>query len=402
MRRPLNAALALVFSLVVTLAPREARAIALDEAITQYLARSPQVQGQKTLLTISENDRWRRFLVREPELQVSTADDNSEYSYGVSLTTPFPGKTFSDFGMDRTRAGANRLELWSKKNDAARLVAQTFMDCASNRALVDLQRKAVDDFATLARSLRTLYESGHSTQAEKIGAELQMRQASADLQASMNHSEVLCQKWHDLFGGEASADEVPADLQPETLLALGEQTADQARAKAAIEVAQATYDHRWWAIAPDVTWSATRNHYAFLPASPNGRGWTTTFGVSLTFPLLFPFSESVEARRAGAQATVDRNAAEIQRLNADADQMDAAKEFTRSQKRLKELHDSDIPLAEALVESTYAAYKIGKLGYAELILSRKTLLDLKTQEIQLRVAAVGARLRCLQSCQVKL
>jgi ribosomal protein L20 len=64
-----------------------------------------------------------------------------------------------------------------------------------------------------------------------------------------------------------------------------------------------------------------------------------------------------------------------------------------------EIREKDIPLATALVESTYSAYKAGKLGFAELVLSRKTLSDLRLQDIQLRSAIVQNHLKCLNQCE---
>lgn len=100
-----------------------------------------------------------------------------------------------------------------------------------------------------------------------------------------------------------------------------------------------------------------------------------------------------------SQAQMDQNSAETQKIAADSDQLIAAKEYIRSRTRLKELRLKDLALAEALVESTYSAYRSGKLGYAELVLSRKTLSDIRNQDIQLRLSIINAHLRCLNNCE---
>jgi outer membrane protein TolC len=267
---------------------------------------------------------------------------------------------------------------------------------------MELQKDAVTDFETLAGSLQTLYEAGHSTQAEKIGAQLQFRQASADLETLQSHSEESCRKWFALIGPEKAEmipDGIPDDLKPNTLAVIGASTSDQARGEAQFKLAETSAKLRWWNQAPDITWAVNRNHYLYSPASPSGRDWTTSFTVGVTLPLLFPFSESIEAKRTLEQATIDQTTAQIQIVSATVDRQGGALEYQRAQRRLKVLRDRDIPLAEALVESTYAAYKSGKLGYAELILSRKTYLDLKTQEINLRGTSVQSRLRCLDTCE---
>jgi hypothetical protein len=55
-------------------------------------------------------------------------------------------------------------------------------------------------------------------------------------------------------------------------------------------------------------------------------------------------------------------------------------------------------MAEALMQSTLSSYKTGQLGFAELVLARKTLSDLRIQEVQMRGSVLLARLRCLDRC----
>ena len=112
-------------------------------------------------------------------------------------------------------------------------------------------------------------------------------------------------------------------------------------------------------------------------------------------PVLYPFSEKKELERQHAQADLDRAVAESQRLAAERDRDDAFREYVRSKSRLEELRSKDLPYAEALMESTFSAYKSGKLGIAELVLARKTLMDLRAQDIQLRGEIISAHLRCL-------
>src|SRR5262249_17736934 len=82
-----------------------------------------------------------------------------------------------------------------------------------------------------------------------------------------------------------------------------------------------------------------------------------------------------------------------------SDKRDGAREYRRTSRRLKELQSRDLSLAQALVESTLSAYRAGKLGFAELVLARKTLADLTVQEIQLRGNKILAHLRCLKACE---
>jgi outer membrane protein TolC len=58
-------------------------------------------------------------------------------------------------------------------------------------------------------------------------------------------------------------------------------------------------------------------------------------------------------------------------------------------------------MAETMVDSTLANYKAGKLGFSELILARRTWLDLKKEEVSLKQSLLNARLVCLTSCETE-
>jgi outer membrane protein TolC len=377
-----------------------ALALSLDEAIQSSVQESRYVKAQEVSADIAANDRWRRFLVKEPSFQYTNADDHTEESYGFNLVTSFPGKAFAFMEMDRAKARNEKAEVLAKRQDLAKLIAGAYLDCASGLALLEIQKMALADFETMYRSLSAMYESGHASQAERIGSDLQIRQTRSDVRAATDKTDVACKKWHELIGDNKSMpDKIPPDLSTETIRLLGEASADRTRGEAALKIANVGEDLRWWSQAPDLTWSVQQNHYNFLPGSPSGKEYTYTYGVSVTIPIFFLFDESVEAKRARAQAAFDRHAAEVAILNSKSDEEDAAKEFQRDKTRLEELKSKDIALAEALVETTFAAYKTGKLGFAELLLSRKTLSDLRTEEVQLKVAAVQARLKCLARCE---
>lgn len=382
------------------------KATSLTELIKEVWASSDILRAQGIAADLASRDRWRRFLINEPQFTYTAYDNRAAVSYGLALTTGFPGKDFFLIGLDRAKSDVQQAELRAKKYELTKLVVSAYTDCAAATAGVELQKTTTADIETLARTLKTLYETGHSTQAEKIGAELQARQANHDLVAAEDKEKVLCNRFKKQLSTSAphvewdsqNAVKLDDDLDASIVQALGTHAADGDRAIVGIELAEATRSTAWWQQAPDVTVSASRNNYLTPGASPNSQIWTTTFSLSVTLPLLFPFEEGTEARRTRAQATIDRMSSELQLVASDADQRDGAHEYQRDLKRLHELRSKDLALAEALMDSTFSAYRTGKLGYSELILARRTLTDLKNQEIQLRVALVNAHLRCLNNC----
>jgi len=377
--------------------------MSLDAAIAASIGSSQYVKAQEDMASLAGNDRWRRFIFREPQFSYTNSDSINEESWGLSLATPFPGRAFAATELDRVNSEKEHAEIDAKRQDQAKLIADSYLECASSRALLEIQKVALRDLETVAHSLSAMYESGHASQAERIGAELQVRQTHADLVVLENKSVTSCHKWRALMGKQDDPnvvpDGVPDDLKPETVKALGSAPAAEARSRAALAVANANDSLRWWNQAPDIQWSYARNHYLYLPGSPTGKEWTTTVGVAVTVPIFWFFAESIEAQRARAQAQIDRHNAEVDSVNARDTRVAAAQEFMRDKDRIRELREKDLALAEALVQSTLAAYRVGKLGFAELMMSRKTLSDLRAQEVQLQTAVIQARLQCLSQCE---
>lgn len=387
----------LFFSLVVA---TSGQALTLSEAVHKRWQTSPSLSGQQDQVAIASHDRWRRFVPNEPQFNYTNTDDGTGESYGLSLTVPIPIKPFALSELDGARAAVQRAELRAKRHELARDTIQAYVDCAIAMAAVRQQELSITDNETLARSLRARYEAGTATQAENIGMELQIRQMRADVETTRDHSVVACRKSAQLLGepAEQLTYELPRDLEQDLVNELGEETPDEARAVAALRLAKANRSAAWWSQLPDITFSATRNHYSYLPGSPSGKELTWTYGAAVTLPLLFFTHETVEGSRGASQAEIDRGTAEAQLIGARSDREDARREYRRDQTRLDELQRKDLPMAEALRESTLSAYRTGKLGFAEIVFARKTLADLQASVLQLRSALINAHLRCLNTC----
>ena len=378
----------------------------LEKAIHEAWSNSPQIRGQMVLEDLAKSDVRKRFLLNEPTAQFTNTDDNSGNSFGLSLVTSFPGKAFALHKLDVAKANGQKLETFAKRHELAKLVAQAYTDCASAQDSYKLQQLTSADLAAVAGTLKTLYETGHATQAEKIGGELSARSSANDMLTAANKQRVACAKLRAVYSNLGIEDQdamnvatLPDDIDGTLVNELDGGTSDQARAEAALQLADASGKTAVWTQAPDLTFSVARNHYLLSSASPAGKDWTTTFGVSVTLPIFFLFSENSEIKRAKAQARIDRNVAELSKISADSDLMDAREEYQRAKSRLHVLRSEDLSLAEVLVESTYSAYRAGKLGYAELVLSRKTLTDLRNEDIQLRVSLINSHLKCLNHCE---
>jgi outer membrane protein TolC len=388
--------------LIASLWPVYAQAMSLTEAIQYSWNVAPllhqQLEADQRLYEVSKIEKAQRLLPNEPQVFYGNTDDRTSELYGVSDTIGFPGKALAFMRQDRIKSENAHSEWEAKRFEVTQVVVQTYLDSAVALATVDQQKRNISDAETLASSLRARYEAGLATQAEVIGSDLQIRQQRADLAAAQDKAKVSIAKLKKLLNltSDPSPLELPDDLEADVISRLGSRTADERRAQSAAALAESTRRLSWWSQAPDLSLSAQRNRYDYLPGSPSGRLYTYSYTVGITAPIFFPFYEWTAAKRQREQARLDEQTARLQLLSAESDRQGAVQEYERSRGRLKEIREKDLPLAEALMESTFSAYRSGKLGYAELTLARKTLNDLRAQDIQLRSSSISAHLRCLE------
>jgi len=381
--------------------PTQASAMTLTEAIQHAWQAAPlfheQLLADQRLYGITKVERWQRLLPNEPQFLYGTTDDRTDVIYGVSETVGFPGKALAFIRQDRIKEENARAEWDAKRYEVTQAVVQAYLDSAVALATVEQQKRNIQDAETLAASLKARYEAGLAAQAEVIGSDLQIRQQRADMAAAENQAKVSMTKLKRLLSLESDPAplELPDDLDAAVLHQLGQRTADEHRALGAAALAESSGKLAWWAQAPDLSLSAQRNNYDYLPGSPSGKVVAYNYMVGITAPILFPFYEWTAARRQREQSRLDEQAARLQFASAESDREQSQREYARTRARLKEIRDKDLPLAEALMESTFSAYRTGKLGYAELTLARKTLNDLRAQDIQLRGSIISAHLRCL-------
>jgi outer membrane protein TolC len=371
--------------------------LTLREAIERMWRDSPITRELEAQVTLAEKDVWRRFLPNEPQISYQEDESDRSKEYGLSLTMGFPGKAFVYAKVDRAALRKQKVELVARKQELAVLVTRAYVECAAAQATIQIREKALGDIETF---LQTLKARRGVTQSERLSLELETRQVRRDLLESRDQREVGCKKFVDIVhGGEKEIPplSLPDDLDRLILGEMGSANADELRAGAAIDYASATYSVASWSQMPDLVLSYGRKT---LPAADgSGSPFYNVYGISLTLPLFYPFHESVESRRAKSQAILDRSSAELEKVQIGADRLEAAKTFVRNRNILRDIRSKDLPTGQALLESSYSAYRAGQLGYAEMALSRKTLTDLRLKDVELRSLILNARLKCLDVCE---
>jgi outer membrane protein TolC len=383
-------------------------ASALEDIILSSWSNDPLVLSQESKIKAAELDKFARFLPNNPTVSFTDSDNHSWRTYGVSLVVGIPGKAFALHKVDTEVVRAENSELAAKKIELANYVLTHYGSCASNKELISILSEAVTELATLKGAITARYEMGQSTQAERIGIELQYRQANIEYNTLKDQARVACEKLKEIVAEKKLPETIladttlPEDLSESLLSQLGSKSMDLIRSENEKRVSLAQADTAFWNAAPEFTFSYYRNYYNKLVASPIiPVQWTNTFMVSMNIPLLFPFYERSEIMRAQAENRIASQRAAMRIVQSEKSVEDASHQFLRNKKIFEKLLAHDLPMAETMVDSTLAAYKQGKLGFSELILAKRTWLDLKKEEVNLKLSMLNARLICLSSCERK-
>lgn len=387
-------------ALSVFCAASTARALSYADYVKAVWSSSAQLRGRADQRTIAENDRWRRFVPNEPQAFYIAQDNGGWQQLGFILTTPFPGKSFLLMGADAANARAADHELAATKLDLTKAATDAYFECAAMRQTLELHRKNLEDLRTFSRMLDRLYERGESTQAETLAAALQMRNLESELSILEGKEAPVCTKLRAFESSMEPTDlELPRDVPGELLAELGDESSDLRRSRGAIEATTAQIRVSQWKPFPDLQLSAFENRYFVKGSSPVNKPLTYSLQLNVTIPLFFLFDEVPAARREIAEATVQRDQAEIQSRLASSAMRQASAEFRAVSRRIEVLEKNDIPLAEAMMQSSFSSYRAGKLGFAELMLSRRLFSELRDQRVQLYGNRLQLRLKCLRTCE---
>ncbi len=386
----------------------QASSPALDKIIIAGWQSDPLLHAQENKIKAAEIDRFARFLPNNPIISYANSDNRSWKTYGVSLQLGLPGKAFALSSVDREILRAEERELVAKKIELASFIADRYSACASTRAQEEILKTAVEELQTLKDIFTARYEMGQSTQAERIGIELQHRQARIEYESLKDQSVVACKKLtsyleeRNLDASIVSTIEPAEDLSEEILSSLGSTSMDVIRAEGEMRVSEQQREVAFWKTMPELTVSYYRNYYNKVVASPIiPVQWTNTWVVGVEIPLLYPFYERSQILHEKAEATIRERRAAMRKIEAERTIDDAANTFRRSMDILKKLRAHDLPMAETMLDSTLAAYKQGKLGFSELILAKRTWLDLRKEEVNLKASLLNSRLVCLNACERK-
>ncbi len=371
--------------------------LTLEQAIHAVWDNSIQLKVQKSLAGIYSDDTWRRWIPQEPTLSWTDNYSDTYWTWGLSLTYPFPVKSAFMSQLDSAMAESQRWEYTAQKYDLAVSITQAYMAGATAQAMMYFEKQNVQDLETITDAIRNQYVHGQSNQVNKISAELQLTAAQRDLKTAEDQLENAVELYSRLMGipkDQVTGFVLPEDLPSSIIDELGHKTSAQLRDRYNEDVGEATRATGFWNQFPDPTFSVSKDYYPApnYPDSPTGLPNDYNFAISFTIPILFPFREMAEAQRSENQGT---DAREMSRFNVVQDnlaQEAGAQDYLRSKSRFNQLHSRDLLLAQTMMEAALEAYKRGQFEFTALMLAHQTYAAVKTEDIQIRAEIVNARL----------
>ena len=379
----------------------------LENVIRTSWDKDSFIKAQENKISAADLDRYARFIPNNPNLSYSDADNSSWRIYGGTLDVGIPGKAFALKKLDDVRLRVEQNELFAKKNELAQFILDRYSECASGQEMIKVLSEATSELETLAKTLTARYEIGQTTQAERIGMELQLRQAKIEYNNIQDRTSAACEKFGEVLskydmGVNVDNLTLPDDISPSIVTQIGNRSIDYIRSLNTVQLSEVQYKTAVWDVMPNINLGFYRQYYNEVVASPIiPVKWTTTYTVNITVPIFYPFFNGNDLRKIRAENTIAERRAEMQRLESELDMQKASKLFRRNKLILKKLRDHDLPMAETMVDSTFANYKAGKLGFSELILAKRTWLDLKKEEVTLKQTILNSRLVCLNQCEAE-
>lgn len=343
-------------------------------------------------------DRVRKWLPRAPEVNYWNNDSNTWKAWSISTSVPYP-KAFLRNSVDASEKSLRQAEARSNKQDQFRKTLGIFLDCAIPSELENLMRSAMEDQEGVARTLDSLYSYGKVPQSDRVSAQLTLRQLEAQVKMYEAQSRASCERWEDWAGIPNDTEDpakVPEDLDNVFLKKVGLES-DHFRDVTQKKLVSISIGREklWTKFVPeiDVMWSKN-NYFDLVNSGGPPHKYTTSWSVGLTLPLAFP-----DYKREKAELGLSQMQAEMEKTEAEKNWEQAKDDWKRITWRLNQIWKSDSAVTDVLVESTLSSYRNGKSGFAELALARRTRLDLKIEEIQLKAERLVAKSTCLTECE---
>lgn len=389
--------LSLLLSCSVLAAPKS-----LEEVLTMRLNKASEFTND--LNTVASRNRVRAWLPTSPEVSYASNDNHSWRAWTVSTSIPFPLKSLYRDSVEL----ANRKYLQAKnsftRQELMRETIEIYLECSVPTEMALLLEQAAGDQKVVSTISNSLYATGSVPQTDRVTAELLVRQLEAQVRMQKDQAHNACLRWEKWADEDNIEDDpgyrVPDDLADKVLVDLNLDS-DRYRDLTNLKLLNLTMEKEklWSKFIPDFDFTWARNNYFDLIQSGGPPvKYTYNWSVGIKIPINFPFFDNTDFREQRAELGLSKMQAELEKNDSDKKWLEAKSDWKRATTRLRQIWGKDFALSEVLLESSLASYRAGKVGFADLVLSRRAKLDLKIEEVQLKAQRMMAKTVCLTEC----
>lgn len=375
---------------------------ALEKVIVSKLSGSSEHVGD--LKQVADRERVRSWLPDAPTVTYSMGDNQTWKAWTVSTSLPIPVKSLYRDSYTAASGKLMKAEANQSKQEMLREAVETYLECFMPREMITLLGEALRDQNIMTSVSSSLYATGAIPQADRVASELQLRQLEAQVNAQNDLMSTGCARW-TRWGGEITDENessLVSTISNEALRDLD--LVIDARKDVVIrkfETVSLDKKNLWSKYIPDLELSYSKNNYFDLYRSGGPPvKYTDSWSVGIKLPFAFPFYDNSDYKRESAELGIAKMKLEFEKTETLKTWELAKKDWKRTLNRLTEIEGKDLALAEAFVESALASYRQGKVGLAELALARRTKLDLKIEQVNLKAQKLIAKTVCLTECEL--
>lgn len=385
--------------------PQHYEALALDLGLPGFssliriaLERRPEIQQRRFLVDAARGDALQASLYPNPMLAYVADEIGAEGSAGqqgveIAQTIPTGGKLARAAELFQRVGDLRALQIelarWNVSRDVASALLEYIATVAEERLaneLVELARQQVE-------AVRTLVENGAATRPELLQAEIEYRQATAELEAARVRVQQARQVLAATVGVEDDAlptislpDGLPLhvpDYDVETVrravfsespaMQLAEAVVHIARARVQLEIARAY---------PDVVLSGG----AAYDDSSDDAIASASFGVPLrVFDRNQGAIAASRARLAAAETLKQNVALQLKRSFAKK-----WAEYVAAREQARRYEVEIVAQAEENLRLAKEAYTRGQVDFLRLLVAQRTLFNVRRELLRLQVEALRA------------
>jgi outer membrane protein, heavy metal efflux system len=373
--------------------PPPAPTLHLEALLAEARAHNPELQAASYRATGAEASASAAGTLEAPRFMVQLWNAPADFSnvpvmFQLSQGIPLGGKLGLRRKVAETEASAARAEVNGQARAVEAEVARAFFDVYRAERTTQVDTALASTLGAVERAAEARLRSGRGEQAEVLKAQAAQLELEEDLEVAAEEEHgararlrALLDRTSDVEG-TTTVPRLLETLPPEEALrARALQHRSEPRVAAALaEGAQLDVQLAQAERVPDLNLLAAYMHSFNLPGEQN----FLFAGVELTLPWLWgKTGERISAAHAQAEAATASGRSVAARIGAEV-----AEAYARvgAQQRVVGLHHRMLPLLQAALESSRAAYAAGGGNF---LLVLDTVREVRRHQLELAMALAG-------------